>query len=59
MYMKPEGIRKVGRWYTTWKDEVRKDARMLGTRIWWATAMNQEEWREFLIQAKTLCELYS
>jgi hypothetical protein len=35
---------------------VGKDARMLGLRSWWATAMNQEEWKK-LLEAKTLYEL--
>jgi hypothetical protein len=36
---------------------VGKDARMLGIRSWWATAMNWEEWRKLLREAKTLYEL--
>jgi hypothetical protein len=30
---------------------------MLGLRSWWATAMNGEEWRKLLKEAKTLYEL--
>jgi hypothetical protein len=40
MYVQPEGLRKVGRPRAKWGDEVGKDARMLGLRSWWATAMN-------------------
>jgi len=32
MYMRPEGLGEVGRMHTRWRDEVGKDARMLGTR---------------------------
>jgi hypothetical protein len=28
-----------------WREEVGKDARMLGIRNWWSTAMNREEWK--------------
>jgi hypothetical protein len=57
MYVQQEGLRKVGRPRTRWRDEVRKDARMLGLRSWWATAINREEWRKHLNEAKTLYEL--
>jgi hypothetical protein len=40
-----------------WRDDVGKDARMLGIRSWLATAKNREEWRKFLKEAKTLYEL--
>jgi hypothetical protein len=40
MCVQPEGLRKVGRPRDRWRDEVEKDARMLGLRSWWATAMN-------------------
>jgi hypothetical protein len=29
---------------------------MLGIRSWWSTAMNREEWRRFLREARTLTE---
>jgi hypothetical protein len=32
MYVQPEGLRKVGRPRARWRDEVGKDARMLGLR---------------------------
>jgi hypothetical protein len=48
MYVQQEGLRKVGRPRARWRDEVRKDARMLGLRSWWATAINREEWRKHL-----------
>jgi hypothetical protein len=36
---------------------VGKAARMLGIGSWWATAMNREEWRKLLKEAKTFYEL--
>jgi hypothetical protein len=36
---------------------VGKDARVLGIRSWWAAAMNCEEWRKLLKEAKSLYEL--
>jgi hypothetical protein len=53
MYVQPEGLGKVGRPRARWRDEVGKDARMLGLRSWWATAMNREEWRKLLRETKT------
>jgi hypothetical protein len=50
MYTQPEGLRKVGRPRTRWRDDVGKDARMLGIRRQWATAMNREEWRKLLYE---------
>jgi hypothetical protein len=57
MYVQPEGLRKVGRPRARWRDYVGEDARMLGLRSWWATAMNREDWRKLLKEAKTLYEL--
>jgi hypothetical protein len=57
MYIQPEGPRKVGRPRANWRDDVGKDARMLGIRSWWAAAMNREEWRKLLKEAKTPYEL--
>jgi hypothetical protein len=34
MYMQQEGPRKVGRPRARWRDDVEKDARMLGLRSW-------------------------
>jgi hypothetical protein len=56
MYMQPEGPTKVGRPRTRCRDDVGMDARMLGIRSWWATAMNREEWRKLLKKAKTVYE---
>jgi hypothetical protein len=53
-YMEPQGLRKVKISRARWKDDMQKEVRMLGMRRWWATAMNQEEQREFLEEAKTL-----
>lgn len=33
--MQPEGLREVGRMHTRWRDEVGKDARMLGIGASW------------------------
>jgi hypothetical protein len=57
MYVQLEGLRKVGRPRARWRDEVGKDARMLGLRSWWATALNQEKWRKLLKEATTVREL--
>jgi hypothetical protein len=57
MYVQMEGLRKVGRPRARWRDEMGKDARMLGLGSWWATAMNREEWRKLLRETKTLYEL--
>jgi hypothetical protein len=57
IYVQPEELRKVGRPRARWGDEFGKDARMLGLRSWWATAMNRKEWRKLLREAKTLYEL--
>jgi hypothetical protein len=57
MHVQPEGLRKVRRPHAMWRDEVVKDARMLGLRSWWAAVMNREEWRKLLKEAKTLYEL--
>jgi hypothetical protein len=54
MYLQPKGLRKVGRPRDRWRDDVGNDARMLGLRSWWATALNREEWRKLLTEAKTL-----
>lgn len=54
MYVQPELLRKVGRPRTTWTDEVEEDAKMLGIRIWSATIMNGEAWRELLMKVTTL-----
>jgi hypothetical protein len=47
----------VGKPYTRWNGKVVKHARMLGIRSWWATTMNQEEWRKLLKKVKALYEL--
>jgi hypothetical protein len=38
-------------------DGEMKSVRMLGLRSWRATAMNREEWRKLLKEAKTVYEL--
>jgi hypothetical protein len=43
MFVQPEGLRKVRRQRARWRDEVGKDARMLGLRSWRVTTMNREE----------------
>jgi hypothetical protein len=44
MYVTPIGQRKTGRPKPR-REEVGKNARMLGIRSWRSTAMNREEWR--------------
>jgi hypothetical protein len=44
----------VERLHARLRDEVGNNARMLGIRSWWATAMNHKEWRKLLKEAKTL-----
>jgi hypothetical protein len=58
IYMQQEGPRKVRRPHARRRDDVGKDARMLGIRSWWATAMNREGWRKLMKEAKTLYELW-
>jgi hypothetical protein len=57
MYVTPIGQWKTERPKARWREEVGKDARMLGIRSWWSTAMNREEWRRLLREAMTLTEL--
>jgi hypothetical protein len=45
MYVTPIGQQKTGRPKAHWREEVGKDAKMLGIRSWWFTTMNREEWR--------------
>ena len=52
MYMQPEGLNKVGRPRSRWRDEVEKNARMLEVRSWWAKYMNREEWKKCLKEVK-------
>jgi hypothetical protein len=57
MYVTRIGQRKTGRPKARLREEVGKDVRMLGIRSWWSTAMNREEWRRLLREARTLTEL--
>jgi hypothetical protein len=57
MYVTPIGKRKTGRPKARWREEFGKDARMLGTRSWWSTDMNREEWRRISRETRTLTEL--
>jgi hypothetical protein len=34
MHMQPEGLKKLGRPRAEWRDEVGKNARLLGIRSW-------------------------
>jgi hypothetical protein len=54
MCVAPRGKRKTGRPKARWREEVGKDARMLGIKSWWSAAMNREEWRRLLREAMTL-----
>jgi hypothetical protein len=47
----------VGRSRSRWLDEVNTDARRMVIRMWWRKALDTEEWRKLLMQAKTLLEL--
>jgi hypothetical protein len=51
MYMQREGSGIMGRPGTRWRDDLGKNARMLGIRNWRATAMNREECRKLLKEA--------
>jgi hypothetical protein len=57
MYVTPIGQRKTGRPKARWREEVGKVARMLGIRSWWSTAMNREERRRLLREARTFTKL--
>ena len=52
--MKPEGLRKVKIPRAWWKAGVQKEARMLGIRRWWVTAMKLRRVEEILKEAKIL-----
>jgi hypothetical protein len=47
----------VGRPRARWLDEVNKDVRKIGIRRQWARALDREEWRTLVEEAKRLCEL--
>jgi hypothetical protein len=36
-----------------WLDEVNTDARRMGITMWWRKALDREEWRKLLMEAKT------
>jgi hypothetical protein len=57
MYVTPIGQRKTGRPKARWREEFGKDARILGIRSWWSTAMSREEWRRLLREVMILTEL--
>jgi hypothetical protein len=44
----------VGRPRSRWLDEVNADTRRMGIRMWWRKALDREEWRKLLMEAKTL-----
>jgi hypothetical protein len=54
MHVQPEGPRKVGRPRARWRDDMGKDARMLGTRSWWTISVNRKEGKKIPKEAKTL-----
>jgi hypothetical protein len=49
--------RHVGRPRSRWLDEFNTDARRIGIRMSWRKALDREEWRKLLMEAKTLFEL--
>jgi hypothetical protein len=57
LYVKTTGRRNVGRPISRWLDEVNTDVRRMGIRMWWRKASGREEWRNLVIEAKTLLEL--
>lgn len=54
--MQSKGLRRR-RPPAMWKGEVGKDAKLLGVRNWWTSAMNQEERKKLVKEAKTVYEL--
>jgi hypothetical protein len=44
----------VGRPRSRWLDEVNTDSRRIGIRMRWINAVDREERKKFLIEAKTL-----
>jgi hypothetical protein len=53
-HAKTSGRRNVGRPISRWLDEVNTDVRRKGIRMWWRKALEREEWRKLLMEAKTL-----
>jgi hypothetical protein len=43
--------------FSTYIHTDEKDARMLGIKSWWSTAINREEWRQLLSEATMLRKL--
>jgi hypothetical protein len=53
LHAKTSGRRNVGRPRSRWLDEVNTDAWRMGIRMWWRKALNREERRKLLMEAKT------
>lgn len=51
---KPEGRRKRGRPRKRWSEDVENDLKQLGVRTWRRKALDREEWKEVIEQAKDL-----
>jgi hypothetical protein len=49
---KPVGIMKIGRPKPRWVDDVIKDIKTLGVKIWRNTAMEKESWQKLLRKAR-------
>jgi hypothetical protein len=49
--------RNVGSPRSRCLDEVNTDARRMGVRMWWRKDLDRGEWRNLLMEAKTLQEL--
>jgi hypothetical protein len=49
---RPEGTRKIGRPKLRWEDGVTQDIKALGVKNWKSSALNREEWLEFLKKAR-------
>jgi hypothetical protein len=53
-----EGIRKRGRPYKRWIDEVEEDLKIMGIRNWHAVAKDHQEWRKIVLEADVHNRLY-
>ena len=55
MFNIPQGRRPLGRPRMRWKDNIKKDAELLGVEDpdrWWDVALDRGEWRGFVKAAK-------
>jgi hypothetical protein len=52
LYMNLETTRLRGRPRNGWQDEVRKDGRLVGGKVWKERLYNREEWKKLLRTAR-------